>query len=504
MQDFEIIISIRARLIATWLLMMVGLTSQALPTDSICVPDSDFVELPVPSSAKHNRHPWRTVGEIILIQSTINTWGRYVMDEPYAQTTLKSIGRNFKSSLVWDNDNFYLNNLGHTLQGALVFNSARSNGYSYWESVPVTIAGSFLWEYVGERDKPSINDMITTPLAGSLFGECSHRLSNELIDNQATGVIRFVREATTALINPVEGFHRIISGKAWRVLPNDEPKPQVNISGSYSVGGRYLSDANNSHQGGQLYISLAMDYGDMADGESHNTPFDYMSIDAALAVEKGQHLLSHFRLTGRICSTPLKMKGTAYGELGLYQFFNYEDTNLPSDTLPRSPFPFGEMGSLGPGFQFYFPHLTLRIAFQQQVYAHGIILGAVESDYYKFDSRHYNMGSGYGLSSVSRLTWQHIGNLQLRANYMHLYTWKGYEPRNLSELSQDDCSYLNVMGDHSNARLLSLSLQTRINLSPHLGITLGSSYYHRYTHYRYHPNRHAESYELRTGLDWQF
>ena len=462
---------------------------------------------------------WRAVGELVASQAVLHGLGRYVMNEPFSQTTMKSIRHNLKSSFAWDDDNFYVNNAGHAYQGSLMFNAARSNGFGFWQSVPFTTAGSLLWEYFGENEQPSINDMLTTTFVGSFVGEMTHRLSREIVDERATGFNRFVREAAAAIVNPIEGFHRIVNGRAWKVNDNENENGlhglhglnglngNGNVNGAFAIGFRYLfppkgDEAKGDGKGSlQPCLNLSLEYGEAADGESHTAPFDYFSADASLAFGKKQHLLSHLYLAGLICSVPIADSNNTVGELGLYQHFVYEDTHLGGDSLTRGPFPFGEMVSLGPGLQFHMQ--APRLSLDQRLYAKGIALGAIESDYYKFYNRHYNMGSGYGVYSQSRLTWGRTGTLQLRAGYMHLYTWRGYEPRDLSTLTFDT-NYLNVLGDRSNARLLSLSLRAGINVTRSLQATLGMAYYHRNTHYKYHPNHHAESYETRATLSWHF
>lgn len=489
------------------------------------------VRLPSEAQVPRSDSTWRAVGELVATQAVTHLLGRYVMNEPFSQTSIKSIRHNLSSNFAWDDDNFYVNYAGHGYQGSLMFNAARSNGFSFWQSVPFTFAGSLLWEYFGETEQPSINDMLTTTFVGSFMGEMTHRLSREIVDERTTGFARFLREAAVAIINPVEGFHRILNGRAWKISSPLSPQTSdfshqsstVSLHTSLSLGARYLSllgGPGEARGSLQPYLSLALQYGEAADGESHSSPFDFFSVDGALAFGKKQHLLSHFYMTGRIASTSLFDSNQAVGELGLYQHFVYEDTHLPesSDLTPQtsdlrhltshithhpSPFPFGEMVSLGPGLQFTSPSEARGARWAFRLYAKGIALGAVESDHYRFYNRNYNMGSGYGVSSQGCLACDGVGALHMRAGYMHLYTWKGYEPRDLSELSFDN-NYLNVLGDRSDAHLLSLSLQAHINITSHIQMTLGSSYYHRNTHYKYYPNCHSESYETRAGLMWSF
>ena len=95
-------------------------------------------------------------------------------------------------------------------------------------------------------------------------------------------------------------------------------------------------------------------------------------------------------------------------------------------------------------------------------------------------------------------------NLQLKAHYMRLYTWKGYEPRDISVIKFDTFNYLNVLGDRSDAHLLNLDLQAVFILSSDIGLALGSTFTTRRTHYKYHPRHQADGYEFRAGLEWHF
>lgn len=490
--------------------------AQDLANDTICTIDTlptrdslAFITAAPPPTFQPEvkPNPWRALGELTVACGIIHGLGRYVMKEEFSKSTIKSIRHNLKSGLAWDDDNFYVNYVGHSYQGSLYFNSARSNGHSFWQSVPYTIIGGLAWEFVCENEQPSINDMITTPISGTLWGEIIHRMSDKLIDEREHGPKRFFREAATALINPTEGFHRVVSGRAWKVrhdLGNDYPSTtnQDEILCRFGVGDRCIATSGNfSHRKHQPFLSFYIEYGQAADGESHASFYDYFTIDGALAFARKQHLLSHIHIIGRICSTPAIAKKSVSGEFGLYQFFHYEDTHLPADST-QSPFPFGEMASFGPGFIFKFPTVSPQISIEQQFYAKGVLLGAVNSDYYKFYNRTYNMGSGYGFSSLSRMTWKHLGALQLKAHYMHLFTWKGYEPKELSDYTFDHTNYLNVLGDRSDGRILSINLQTHAILSRQLGVVVGVSYYSRNTHYKYHLSRRAESYEMFAGLEW--
>ena len=130
---------------------------------------------------------------------------------------MHSIKHNFETGFVWDNDQFSTNLFAHPYHGGLYFNSARSNGMSFWESIPYALCGSLMWEFCGETEPPAINDVMATTLGGVAIGEITNRVSALVLDDRAHGFSRFLRELAGTLINPIQGFNRIVSGKAWKV-----------------------------------------------------------------------------------------------------------------------------------------------------------------------------------------------------------------------------------------------------------------------------------------------
>ena len=95
-------------------------------------------------------------------------------------------GQNFKhayaSPPVWDKDPWVVNYIGHPLQGAVFFNSLRSQNCSFLASAGFNIFHTFLWEYVTEAimEHPSAQDLITTPITGIALGELFHFLTKKM------------------------------------------------------------------------------------------------------------------------------------------------------------------------------------------------------------------------------------------------------------------------------------------------------------------------------------
>ena len=159
------------------------------------------------------------------------------------------------------------------------------------------------------------------------------------------------------------------------------------------------------------------------------------------------------------------------------------------------------MASVGPGFIWACPPLSPRLKAEQGVFVSGVAMGAINSDYYAVADRTYNLGSGYAAATRTRLHWQGIADVQLDARFMHLFTWKGYEHKDLSTI---DPQHLNAQGDRSNARVFSVALKADAHLTEALALSVGATYTTRHTHYHCFPDRHADCYECRAALSWHF
>ncbi len=435
-------------------------------------------------------HPWRALGEVVLANGVVNLFDRFVLNEPFSRTSFSSISTNLKSGFTWDNDKFLQNQIGHPCQGTFYHNAARCNGMNFWQSLPYTLGGSLLWEIAGEKERPSVNDMITTTVGGTGLGEVTYRLAGRIIREQERGPRRVVREVSAALINPMNGFHRLVTGRAWKVSTDSRMRTASESEDDSDgprlmVGGRYVAAADAFHDARlHSFFAFSIDYGQAADGECHDTPYDFFSGEAALTFGGGQPPVSHLQITGRLCSTPIADNKLVLGELGLYQYLGYEDSRL-NDSTHVSPFPYSEMASVGPGLTFVFPRLTSSLSAEQRFFAKGIALGGSKSDYFDTGERDYNYGSGYGAAMMSRLAWYHVAMLQLDVNYLHLFTWNAH------------------LGDNrSNTRLLSVGLRARAYLSRLLSLQVGASHISRHSYYHQHPSHRASCYELKAALQY--
>ena len=77
------------------------------------------------------------------------TFDRYIRKADFAYINGRTIKDNLKHGFVWDNDAMGTNMFMHPYHGSLYFNSARSNGYNFWQSDSLLSAaascGRCLW-----------------------------------------------------------------------------------------------------------------------------------------------------------------------------------------------------------------------------------------------------------------------------------------------------------------------------------------------------------------------
>jgi hypothetical protein len=95
-------------------------------------------------------------------------------------------GQTFKQAYtmppIWDKDPWPVNYIGHPLQGSVFFNSLRSQNCSFAASAGFTLFHTLLWEYGTEAimERPSIQDLVITPITGVAFGELFHQLTQKM------------------------------------------------------------------------------------------------------------------------------------------------------------------------------------------------------------------------------------------------------------------------------------------------------------------------------------
>ncbi len=467
--------------------------------DNITAHTDSILALPVKPK------PWLAAAEATGINVFVHCFDRFILREDFAKTTLHSLGHNIRNGFVWDNDQFSTNLFAHPYHGNLYFNAARSNGLNFWQSAPYSFFGSLMWEVAGEKEPPAINDLMATTMGGICIGEVTHRISDIILDDRAFGMQRFLREAASTIINPIKGLNRILTGEAWRLhsshfLHHDREAFPVDCS--ISVGDRYLADNGAIFRGEHNpYVNLYLEYGDAMDGENHNKPYDFFSAEATFGLSKNQPIVNGLHILGRLWSAPFNWGKAMDAEFGLYQHFNYYDSKPVKDGSTLTPYRISEAASVGPGVIIGFPAVGALNRLEQRIFLSGILLGGTKSDYFNVIDRDYNMGSGYSVKTKTHMEFRRFGRFILNVHYFHLFTWKGYENKDLSTI---DPLYLNAQGDKGNARLLVVSPMLEIDLPKRWSLLAAGSFFSRRTHYKYYPDIKTKTFEIRSGLTYHF
>lgn len=453
---------------------------------------------------RQKKHPWKAALEAFAINVGVQCFDQFVMNEEFAKISFHSIKHNIETGFVWDNDQFSTNLFAHPYHGGLYFNAARSHGMNFWESVPYSFCGSLMWETTCEIEPPAINDLMATTFGGIAIGEVTHRVSNLVFDDRLSGFPRFMREFLGTLICPIKGLNRILSGDAWRVRGryykyHDYQRSPVSFS--LSAGYRYLADNNTLFRGeGNPYVRFNLVYGNPFDGET-TKPYDYFTLDATFGLSSNQPLITGLHLLGRLWSVPVEVSKGTEMEFGIFQHFNYYDSQPVKDGTSLVPYRISEAASFGPGIIYRFPQVGNLTRFEQRVFLDGILLGGSLTDYYNVIDRDYNMGSGYSVKAISFMEFGKVATFQIGADYYRIFTWKGYEGK---DLATTDPLYLNAQGDKGNASLLVLNARFSLALSNRLNLDFNVSNYWRDTHYSYHDDVKSKTFDMSLGLQYKF
>jgi hypothetical protein len=134
--------------------------------------------------------PLVAAGEVIGINVFAWSVNYYVRQADFTVVYPRTWWDNIMNGFKWDTNPFATNLSEHAYHGALYHNAARSNGMGFWSALPLTLAGSLMWECCAERHPMAGNDVFNTTLGGMALGEVIYRTSSAVLDNEATGAER--------------------------------------------------------------------------------------------------------------------------------------------------------------------------------------------------------------------------------------------------------------------------------------------------------------------------
>jgi Domain of unknown function (DUF3943) len=259
----------------------IALVESAPPRMSLFTPRDAQEPPPTPEPVRPpgRRRFLTAASELALLEVIPWAFDRYVAREDWAFISTETVRENFRRGFGYDPDTFKVNQSSHPYHGSLFFNAARENGYGFWESSVFTLVGSLIWECCMENSRPSTNDLVNTTLGGMTRGEVAHRLSNMIIDNEATGKTRVIREIAAGVINPAALLNRLLRGEAFKKFDNpDDRFPKLMVL-STDLGYRRFQKGDHPDQWIATFSFL---YGDPFEGDL-SRPFDsfWVGLDAS-------------------------------------------------------------------------------------------------------------------------------------------------------------------------------------------------------------------------------
>ncbi|CAN5691606.1 hypothetical protein BH10BAC3_BH10BAC3_25930 [soil metagenome] len=343
------------------------------------------------SLEKNKKKFWKAAGEWAMMQALPWAYDRYIRKADFAKISFKSIDSNFHlSSWEWDDNKFCDNQFMHPFHGNLFFNTFRSNGYNFWESIPAAVLGSYTWETVFETHVPAPNDIINTAFGGIVMGEMNARLAQVLV-------------------------RRLKYGKKY------SPKQKLITSTTTEAGMRQVTSGDNksvlvSRKG--IYSRLHLQYGESF--SDCKVPFDNFSLLAEIGNSDTAKLNS------------LQIEGCIYGK-------KMHETTIATHVFNISMnYDYMQNNNFVYGAQSIKANLLSRINLSKNVQVQltagtGIIaLAAVHNTHmYYGEGRNYDYCSGISLNAGASLTLFNKLFLNINTSVAETITVNGYKATHL-------------------------------------------------------------------------
>ena len=341
---------------------------------------------------------WMGLGNLMVVQLIPFGVSNFITNEEWAKVGPQTWKNNFTYPWQWDDNDFQNNQFAHPYQGSAYYNSGRTNGYDFWASSAWTLGGSLMWEYFFEAWAPAPNDVVNTVVGGIVLGEALNRASHLALDNTAMGSERVWREIGGALLNPIGGFNRLVRGQTHTVSANPPDWRPSAVLALLDLGYREtlqsVDGAAFDTDATQLNASFLLSYGDPVK-DLGRSPFSYFSIRADLAGPSNTGLINQLSARGSLAAWPLGAERRHQLALSL----EYDYFNNPAFEYSGQSAQLGVVTSIGdPGNTWWG---------QTQVLFNGVILGAVNSDYYQsVEGRDYDYGPGLGAILAGRVVYK--------------------------------------------------------------------------------------------------
>lgn len=150
-------------------------------------------------------------GVIYSLPESISKWDK----SKGFRDVVSKYDENIKNGPVWDQDDWAVNYIGHPVSGAAYYTLLRHQGFTWRESFTFSVLMStFFWEYGIEcfAEIPSIQDLIVTPIIGSLMGEMFYQWQQKIDANDGKLLgSNFLGKTAAVLMNPAGAMSKKIN-----------------------------------------------------------------------------------------------------------------------------------------------------------------------------------------------------------------------------------------------------------------------------------------------------
>ncbi len=176
-------------------------------------------------------------GILYTMPSDITGWDKDVDGSELASRWWDNVSQ----KPVWDKDDWIINYVGHAYFGGVYYQVARKSGYNQWDSfVYTTLMSTFFWEYGIEAfaERPSIQDLIYTPISGWICGEWGYHAEQRILANDSRVLgSRFLGGISLFLLDPIDHIGDWVNRMSGRDLV---------ITGAVTVGASLPASTHDS------------------------------------------------------------------------------------------------------------------------------------------------------------------------------------------------------------------------------------------------------------------
>lgn len=386
--------------------------------------EEDFLIMPKDSLYGTHVNPLIVTTEVLGLNAFVWGWDYFVLDKTYAHTGPSYWKRNFREGWKWDHNHWAINFYGHPYQGSMYYSAARAGGYGFYGSMIYAALGSSTWEMFCETEYPAPNDLISTTISGSMYGEVLYRLSRAAYNRPGAP---WYRQVAAFVFQPAAYVQRKAFGNrdfytGWVPIELTIATGMGSRFGSdYRIGGENADELDEEWNDRHGMMALSLEYGKPY--TKVRKPFDYFKID----------MFGEGGLEGNVLQMDIMGKLLNGGIHGRGHWLDFS-VNLDYDTF------YGDLAtvstlSLGGAMDIAL-RLTPSTRFRVMNQIYWIMLGSADMGYddiiqefhpdYKSDKDNYQYNSGIKYS--------------LLVEFMYKKKWRFYDKVTLDAMRTIDGS----------------------------------------------------------------